>query len=75
MPTTAQITPFVFEEYFRKYISEGYSIVYIGFSSALSGSYNNSVLAKSKILEEEPNADITVIDTKSATTGQGLFVF
>ena len=75
MPTTAQITPFIFEEYFRKYISEGYSIVYIGFSSALSGSYNNSVLAKSKILEEEPNADITVIDTKSATIGQGLLVF
>ena len=75
MPTTAQITPFVFEEYFRKYISEGYSIVYIGFSSALSESYNNSVLAKSSILEEKPNADITVIDTKSATTGQGLMVF
>lgn len=75
MPTTAQITPFIFEEYFRKYISEDYSIVYIGFSSALSGSYNNSVLAKSKILEEEPNADITVIDTKSATIGQGLLVF
>ncbi len=75
MPTTAQITPFVFEEYFRKYIFEGYSIVYIGFSSALSESYNNSVLAKSAILEEEPNADITVIDTKSATTGQGLLVF
>ncbi|ETA80623.1 DegV family protein [Youngiibacter fragilis] len=75
MPTTAQITPFVFEEYFRKYISEGYSIVYIGFSSELSGSYNNSVLAKNAILAEESNADITVIDTKSATTGQGLLVF
>ena len=41
MSTTAQITPFVFEEYFRKYVSEGYSIIYIGFSSALSESYSH----------------------------------
>lgn len=75
MSTTAQITIFVFENYFRKYVSEGYSIIYIGFSSALSESYNNSILAKKAILEEVPNADITVIDTKSATVGQGLLVF
>jgi DegV family protein with EDD domain len=75
MPTTAQITPFVFEEYFRKYLTEGYSIIYIGFSSALSESYSHSVLAKKTILNEESTANITVIDTRSATVGQGLLVY
>jgi len=75
MPTTAQITPYVYEEYFRKYTQEGYSIIYIGFSSALSESYNHSVLAMKAILEENPAADITVIDSKCATVGQGLLVF
>lgn len=75
MPTTAQITPFVFEEYFRKYVFEGYSIIYIGFSSALSESYSHSVLAKKTISKEDSKANITVIDTRSATAGQGLLVY
>lgn len=75
MPTTAQITPFVFEEYFRKYVSEGYSIIYIGFSSALSESYSHSVLAKKTILEQDSKVNITLIDTRSATAGQGLLVY
>lgn len=75
MPTTAQITPFVYEEYFRKYVSESYSIIYVGFSSALSESYNHSVLAKKTILDENQAADITVIDSKCASVGKGLLVF
>lgn len=36
MSTTAQITPYTYQEYFRKYAAEGYSVIYIGFSLALS---------------------------------------
>lgn len=75
MVTTAQITPFNFEEYFKKYISEEYSIIYIGFSSALSQTYNNVIMAREEILEENNCADITIIDTKSASAGQGLMVY
>lgn len=75
MSTTAQITSYNFEEYFRKYVSKGYSIIYIGFSSALSETYNNAITAKKAILEENKYADITVIDTRSATAGQGLLVY
>jgi len=74
--TTAQITPYNLEEYFRKYVSEGYSnFIYIGFSSALSETYNNAIKAKKAILEENKYADITVIDSRSATSGQGLLVY
>ncbi|KGP76012.1 DegV domain-containing protein [Desulfosporosinus sp. Tol-M] len=75
MPTTSQITPFTFEEIFRKYIVEGYSIIYIGFSSALSHTYINALIARSIIMNENPNADIVVIDSRSATIGQGLIVY
>lgn len=75
MPTTSQINVFTFQEEFKKLIKMGKSIIYIGFSSALSGSLNNAILAKNMILEEKNDADITVIDSKSASMGEGLLVY
>ncbi len=75
MSTTAQITPSVYEEYFRKYFTQGCSIIYIGFSSALSESFNHSVTAQKTVLAEHPTADITVIDSKCASIGQGILVY
>ncbi len=75
MPTTSQITAYTFESEFRKFTSKGNSIIYIGFSSGLSETYNNAVMARKALLEEDSSIDITVIDSKSATVGQGLIVF
>lgn len=75
MPTTSQVNVNTFEDNFRKYIKEGYSIIYIGFSSALSGCVNSARIAKENIEEEISDADITVIDTKSASLGLGLIVY
>ena len=75
MPTTAQITAFTFENEFRSFVSKGDSVIYIGFSSALSETFNGSVLARNGIMEANPEADITVIDSKSASIGQGLLVY
>ena len=75
MPTTAQITAYTFENEFRKFILQGDSIIYIGFSSALSGTYDGSRIARNAILEEIPDADISVIDSRSASVGQGLLVY
>jgi DegV family protein with EDD domain len=75
MPTTAQITTYTFENEFRSFVSKGDSVIYIGFSSALSETFNGSVLARNEIMEANPQADITVIDSKSASVGQGLLVY
>jgi DegV family protein with EDD domain len=75
MPTTSQITAYRYEQVFRKYVLEGYSIIYIGFSSELSQTYNNSIIARNNIVEENPEADIVTIDSKSASIGQGLIVY
>jgi len=72
--TTSQISPYTYEEHFRKYVTEGYSIIYIGFSSALSESYNHSLLARENVLQDIPDADITIIDSKAASVGQGLLI-
>lgn len=75
MPTTAQITTYTFENEFRSFVSKGDSVIYIGFSSALSETFNASILARNEIMEANPQADITVIDSKSASVGQGLLVY
>lgn len=75
LPTTSQVNVDTFERNFRKYVREGYSIIYIGFSSALSGCVNSARLAKELIDEEIKDADITIVDTKSASMGLGLLVY
>lgn len=72
--TTSQITPYTYGEYFHKYVKQGYSIIYIAFSSGLSESYNHSLLARESVMHENPDADITIIDSKAASVGEGLLV-
>jgi len=74
-PSTSQINVQSYFEAFKKYILKDYSIIYLGFSSALSGSINSAELAKMTLLEEFPNADITIVDTKAASLGLGLIVY
>lgn len=70
LPTTAQITPNRFEEYFRKALDEGYKVIAILMSSNMSGTYNSACIAKDMIESD----DITIIDTQVITSAQGFFV-
>ena len=70
IPTTSQITPYTFKERFSEMLSEYEEIIYVSFSSQLSGIYNSAKMAK-QILGTEK---ITVIDTKAASLGLGLIV-
>ncbi len=63
IPTTSQVTPDAFMQAFKKYTDEGLQILYISLSSKASGTYNNAMIAKQTIEEENPNAVIEVIDT------------
>ena len=75
MSKTSQINVHRYYEEFKKHISEGNSIIYVGFSSGLSGSINSANIAREQIIEEFEDADITVVDTKSASIGEGLLVY
>jgi len=75
MPTTSQVNDYAFKEEFEKHVRRGDQIIYIGFSSALSGCVNSAHLAMEELKEEMENVSITVIDSKSASMGVGLLVY
>ncbi|MFD2702346.1 DegV family protein [Paenibacillus shunpengii] len=75
LPTTSQPSPIEFMNVYKE-LNEahpGCQIVSIHLSSGMSGTYQSAVLGKS-MLEDESEADITVIDSKSASYGYGLLV-
>lgn len=75
MPKTSQVNANRYFNEFEKHVKQGKSVIYICFSSALSGSFNSANIAKDMILEEYENADITIIDSKCASMGEGLLFY
>lgn len=73
-PKTSQINPENFVESFKPYVEKGESILYIAFSSELSGTYQSAVIARDTLLDDFPEVDITIIDTKAASYGLGMIV-
>jgi DegV family protein with EDD domain len=71
---TSQLNPFDFEEVFTPYLQKGMDILYLSFSSALSGTFNSSVIAQKELQEKFPDRKIYVLDTLSASMGMGLLV-
>lgn len=74
MPTTNACIPAEVQKNFEAYLKEGYDILHIGFSSALSTSFNNARLAAAELAEQYPDRKIVLIDSLSASLGQGLLV-
>lgn len=64
IPTTAQITPVDFSKIFKEYTDEGYEVLYLSLSAKASGTFNNAMLAKSMVEEENANAVIELVDTQ-----------
>ena len=63
-----------FIEAFEPTLKDGNDLMYIGFSSGLSETYNQSVLAINDLKEKYPDRKIIAIDTLNASLGQGLIV-
>ena len=54
---------------FRALLEEGKDILYLGFSSALSTTYHNAVIAADELREEFPEAKLLLVDTLCASLG------
>ena len=74
MYKTAQIPPQIFQEKFMEYAKNNEDVIYIAFSSGLSGTYQTSIFVKSSIVEEYPDFNLDIVDSKAATSGFGLMV-
>lgn len=72
---TSAVSPAIFEEEMRKVLKEGKDILYVGFSSGLSATYANGMIAINELREEFPERKICDIDTLCASMGQGLMAY
>lgn len=60
---------------FESVLQEGKDILYLGFSSALSGTYSAAKIAAEDLSVKYPSRKIYTVDTLCASMGQGLLVF
>ena len=75
MPTTSAVSVGDFEDAMRAVLAEGKDILCLNFSSALSTTYQSAVIAAEELKSEFPEAEIRVVDTLSASLGQGLLIY
>ena len=60
---------------FKKELDAGYDVLYLGFSSGISNTYNAGRLAVEQIKEEYPDRKIYAFDSLQASAGQGLMLY
>ena len=72
---TSAVTPGFFEEHMRKTLESGKDILYVGFSSGLSVTYNNGLMIIEELQQEFPDRKILYVDTTSGSGGQALMVY
>ncbi|MEG1923712.1 MAG: DegV family protein [Clostridia bacterium] len=72
--TTSCVNSDTFITAFTKTLIEGYDILYIGFSSGLSGTYAAAELAASKLRSKFPKQKILCVDSRGGCLGEGLLV-
>ncbi len=63
-----------FRDLFEPTVAAGTDILYLGFSSGLSTTYNQGRLAAEELCEKYPDRKIIAIDTLSASAGFGLLL-
>lgn len=76
IPTTSQINIGTYMEIFKVFINQSKPVLYLAFSSGLSGSCHNAMMAVEQLKEEHgaDNVPIHVYDSKAASLGEGLLV-
>ena len=71
---TTQVSIPEFIACFTPFLEKGIDILYLGCSSALSGSVNVFELAKAELLEKFPDRKLVAVDTLLAANTQGMLV-
>lgn len=73
--TTSQINTGTFIEKFEPRLKEGHDILYIAFSSGLSGTFASAQIAREELLKDYPERKIFIVDSLCASMGEGLLVY
>lgn len=72
---TSAINIETFEEKFEQHLAAGRDVLYLGFSSGLSGTFQAGFVAAKEMGEKYPERKIAAVDTLCASLGQGLIVY
>ena len=73
--STTQINQAQYEAAFDEVFSAGDDILYMAFSSGLTGSQQNARMAVEELAPKYPDRKIAIVDTKAASLGEGLAVY
>lgn len=69
LPSTSALPPQAYIEYFEPEFAKGNDILYVHFSSAMSGTFNSMRLAFEELHEKYPERQLFTVDTLSITAG------
>ncbi|MBW3266828.1 DegV family protein [Streptococcus pyogenes] len=70
-PQTSQINVGEFEKVFREHARNNKALLYLAFSSVLSGTCQSALMARDLVREDYPDAVIEIVDTLAAAGGEG----
>ena len=71
-PKTSQVTPYQFTEFWTPLLEKKQPLIHIALGSGISGTWANAVSAADMLMQENPGADIRVIDSTLASVGYGM---
>lgn len=72
--STSQVNPLMYEEFFVPFLERGEDILYLCFTSGMSGMYLNAKQCMEHLQKRFPERKIVCIDTKCASLGEGFLV-
>lgn len=68
LPKTSAVAPGLFMDVFKKYIDQGYQVLYTGIGSGFSGTFQSASIAAA----EFPKDKVRLVDSQNLSTGSGL---
>ena len=71
---TSQINPTTYVDLLTPILAAGEDILYVAFTSGLSGTYQSALLAKGMLEDDFPDRKIYMIDSLCASAGLGFFM-
>lgn len=73
--TTSAVNMSLFRTVMEAELIAGHDVLYLGFSSGLSGTFNAGAMVARELQEEYPEFELIAVDTLCACMGQGLLVY
>lgn len=73
--SSAQINQQQFIDWVSPFLENGEDVLYLSFSSGLSGTYQSALLAQKELQARYPARTFTVVDSLCASMGEGLLAY